>query len=285
VPGSSVKGVLRDYAESRYRARSEEVWTAFGPWQERAAEARGGLVISDASLLALPVRSLYGTFAWATCPFILRRLAADAREAGLGEEAGVKALKNLAAKPQVPRVAVGVCRLMPEGQGQRLLLEERPLDNATHDRKVNDGGDWLAQRLWPEDEDREMRGFFVARFPILPDHLFGFLARTALEVRQRVKINPETGTAAASGPWSEELMPTETLLHGLVLGRNTVFVPEPRSDGAPESPRRKYPADGLSVLRNLLGDNPLLRFGGKSSGGSGRVNMRLVESTAKGVKP
>ena len=280
VPGSSVKGVLRDHAEYRNLTK-EEVWTAFGPDQTQAADARGGLVITDANLLALPVRSLYGTFAWVTCPFILRRFAADAAEAGF-DDGILETFRDLGRDGQQnPRVTDEACRLLAKGEGERLLLEDRPFGGVVRDPGVRAAGAWLAQKLWPNDEDRDLRAFFQARFAVLPDDPFGFFTRTALEVRQRVRIDRQTGTAAASGPWSEELMPAETLLHGLVLGRRTVFVP----DGTPNDTRRKGPEDGPGVLRSLLADRPLLRLGGKSSGGSGRVHLRLVEPNGKRSAP
>jgi CRISPR-associated protein Cmr4 len=280
VPGSSVKGVLRDFAEYRYGRESEEVWTAFGPDQTRAADARGGLVITDANLLALPVRSLYGTFAWVTCPFILRRLVADAREAGQ-QGAGIEALARLCRDgDQVPRVAKEGCRLVAKVGGGRLLLEDRPVGTAEGSEDVSTAGAWISRGFWPYDED--MQAFFLARFLVLPDDLLGFFSRMSLEVRQRVKIDSERGTAAASGPWSEEYMPAETLLHGLVLGRTTVYVPERGTDDTPKPNRPKDATDGLGVLRGLLEDTPMLRLGGKSSGGSGRVHMRLLAPASGG---
>ena len=59
VPGSSIKGVLRDARRSSDREKTEAV---FGPSDDPAAHA-GALVVSDARLLALPVRSFRGTFA------------------------------------------------------------------------------------------------------------------------------------------------------------------------------------------------------------------------------
>lgn len=281
VPGSSIKGVLRDYAEYQYGPQSEEVWTAFGPDQTRAADARGGLVISDANLLALPVRSLYGTFAWVTCPFILRRLLGDTLEAGFRGE-GIASLGELARDTdQVVRVTDQGSRLLPDGKAGRLLLEDRPLGQATLDARVHKAAAWISGGLWPKDD--ELHAFFAARLLVLPDDLFGFFARGALEVRQRVKIDANTGTAAASGPWSEELMPAETLLHGMVLGRTTVFVPERGTDGVAEPNRPKVPGDGLGVLRGLLTDSPMLRLGGKSSGGSGRVHLRLLAPGPQGA--
>lgn len=77
VPGSAVKGVLRE--ELRPDALPLETWLAlFGPETTAGQDLHAGaLAVGDARLLCLPVRSLRGTFAYATCPLVLRRYARD----------------------------------------------------------------------------------------------------------------------------------------------------------------------------------------------------------------
>src|SRR5213080_58743 len=69
LPGSSVKGGLRDLAPDDDKHRR-----IFGPRTDNAEEHASSAHFSDQRLLALPVRSLAGTFAWVTSPYILRRL-------------------------------------------------------------------------------------------------------------------------------------------------------------------------------------------------------------------
>src|SRR5690349_23955205 len=70
VPGSSLKGVLREARRSLPAAEWEAL---FGPLREvpgaegdeaREGDHAGALVVGDARLVALPVRSFLGTFAW-----------------------------------------------------------------------------------------------------------------------------------------------------------------------------------------------------------------------------
>ena len=75
VPGSTIKGVLRELSETKDPSKTTPV---FGPPTANAEEHAGSLQISDARLLLLPVRSMAGTFAWVTSPYILRRLMRDA---------------------------------------------------------------------------------------------------------------------------------------------------------------------------------------------------------------
>lgn len=283
LPGTSLKGVLRAVAESRYPKDSgrvaREVCAAFGPDTENAADARGGVVFSDASLLALPVRSLFGTFAWVTCPYVIRRLLRDARE-------------TIADAPELAAFSSGLgehqaylpqgSKLCPSGSNQLFLL-----DLSVDESKVavgapaSDAAQWIGERVWPGDADAQ--ALFKERFVVIDDDVFGFLSRTATEIRSRVKIDDATGTAAASGSWTEEHLPAETLLHGVAIGRATQYFRQGRDGSSSESKSNSEPkvgeaiteATAIGVLDTLLSDGPTLRFGGKSSTGMGRARITL----------
>src|ERR1051326_4223823 len=64
LPGSSIKGTLRDSGE----INEDERQVIFGPPTEYAGDNAGSAQFADARLLLLPVRSLAGTFAWVTSP-------------------------------------------------------------------------------------------------------------------------------------------------------------------------------------------------------------------------
>src|SRR6266567_9207792 len=78
LPGSSLKGTLRA------RCSGQNCPKVFGP---DAAEIQtdsnqaSAAQFSDQRLLLLPIRSLAGTFAWITSPYVLRRLARDIEDA------------------------------------------------------------------------------------------------------------------------------------------------------------------------------------------------------------
>ena len=78
LPGTSLKGALRARASSA--ANVKEV---FGPDTSHASDHASSVLLGDANLLCLPVRSIAGTFAWVTSPFLLHRFVRDAKEAGL----------------------------------------------------------------------------------------------------------------------------------------------------------------------------------------------------------
>ncbi len=107
IPGSTLKGILRDairekvmagyepeYEEkqendqtrrilkrSRRQVANEEdpmLVAVFGPGKvEQDSSHAGALSLTDARILAFPVRSLKGVFAWVTCSAVLERLHRD----------------------------------------------------------------------------------------------------------------------------------------------------------------------------------------------------------------
>src|SRR5690606_16191454 len=80
LPGSGLTGALRAAAERSFGPA--ETRPAFGPPPSQAHDHASALRVSDARLLALPVPSDSGTFAWVTSPLVLARLVRDAGIAG-----------------------------------------------------------------------------------------------------------------------------------------------------------------------------------------------------------
>jgi CRISPR-associated protein Cmr4 len=283
LPGSSLKGVLREAAEIRHGVDSQDVRGAFGPPQAESGDFRGGLVFTDAHLLALPVRSLYGTFAWVSTAPALARFGRDLAVAGLG-----------AALPALPEVRKRDAALVPAGAGSTfhsaLVVDSAKatvfLDELAFQVQASPEVAALAGRLagwlWPEAKDSQARDFFLQRFLVVHEDVFSFYSRLGLEVRSRVKIDRDTGTAADSGPWTEEHMPAETILAGLVVGRRTRVTPrrnpEERTRKGTDEGTDWIPEKSLDILRGLTSSGPIIRFGGHSTIGLGRARFRLAPS-------
>lgn len=264
VPGSSVKGVLR---AALSHPGGPDARALFGPDRDHASDHRGALVFTDATLLALPVRSLWGTFAWCTSRLCLRRLDRDRQTAGLAPLPRVHDGEGV-------RVAPGSALLF-EGQ---VFIEEQSVA-AKDDPAVALLGAKLAAELWPDDTDAQ--SFFTARLAVLPDDALNALALISLEVRARVCLDADRGTAAASGPWLEESMPAETILSGLTVGRTTWVYPQ---DTRPEEGMSLTAEDALDMFGRADALKGVLTFGGNTSVGYGRAALRLVHAkTTKGA--
>jgi len=234
VPGSSIKGVLRDARRPTDREKTEAV---FGPSDDPAAHA-GALVVGDARLLALPVRSFRGTFAWVTSPRLLI-LAQRELETNLP-------LRDFAGRgARVPRGSACV-------HNNHLYLEYLYLPA----EEFPDLARWT-ETLGPLASPGE--DIFTKRFAVVDDDTMTFLWETATQVDVRVRLNECTRTVAPGALWLEESLPPETLLIGLLAGDRS------RRNGITMTPE--------DALIFALPNEEVLQLGGKATTGRGRCRL------------
>lgn len=246
VPGSSLRGVLRDDFSGMGEGLEK---TMFGPRGISGADDAhaGALAVGDAHLLLLPIRALAGIVAYATCPFILKRYAQDAgkiAEIPVPEE--TQAIHARDNKNQV---------------SGKIVLEDLDLTP-----QYSTGADaWaqsIAQIVFPDDTDAQTD--LHQRFLILPDSVFSFLAETATEVRARIAIDPDKGTVKQGALWYEENLPAESVLWGIY---------------ALSDSRVKGERSNADELAAKLPAEALLQLGGKA--GVGRGLTRFIARGAQ----
>lgn len=263
VPGTAVKGVARDALKdvSAAALTDDERLALFGPDRSNAAAHSGALAFNDARLLCLPVRSIAGTMAWTTCPFVMRRFARDARESGI---AGVPALVP---EPNDDHALASNALVASIGNGRRMVLEELELlldADAARNQALGQWACFIANQIFNGARDAaEWTAEFCARFAILPDAVFAFLAETATEIRARIALN-ESRTVEPGALWYEENLPAETLLWGVIAA-------DP-SRHALSTYTEKDPAKVLEKFRKACGRRRL-QIGGKFSVGRGQVEF------------
>jgi CRISPR-associated protein Cmr4 len=214
LPGSSLKGSLRDLCENEdLRVR------VFGPESSSAEDHAGSAQFSDLRLLLLPVRSLAGTFAWVTSPYILRRLGRDAKDAGAGDLPG-----EAPALPDISSAAItDDSELKVVGGDGRVYLEDLDLTSSP-DVAAKVWAEWISSRVFPDEP--EWRRMMSARFCVVHDDLMSFLLDTATEITARVRLMDDTKAVQKGGLWYEESLPAESVLYGLVLATRVKATPE-----------------------------------------------------------
>ena len=79
IPGSGVKGAVKAFAMDNGMPDTKHE-KCFGVHDDA-----GSLLVSDARLLLLPVRSLSGSYKWVTCGHLLERFSRDLKRAGLSK--------------------------------------------------------------------------------------------------------------------------------------------------------------------------------------------------------
>lgn len=277
VPGSTVKGVLRE--ASGDTAGEQDTLQVFGPNTDHAEEYAGSLIIGDARLLLLPVRSVLGTFAWVTSPYLLHRLVRDL-------DAAPASVPVLAGEGACLVAQADSALLHNAGGAARVYLEDLDL-TAASSADVTTWAQWLGQRLFPDvtrpggandaarqtvaernAEAEHWRRQLSARLCVVHDNVLAFLLDTATEVRARIKLNEDTKTVKTGGLWYEEALPAETVLASLAVA----------------SPVRKHgttlTAAGIFALVDKLVARPL-QLGGKATVGYGVCNIRLSPNGEK----
>lgn len=187
--GSSLKGALRDKMET---AKTDDAKVRFGE-QDRAGE----LLVSDARLLLLPVRSLTGSYRWATCPHIVERYRRDLTRVGLEPS------------PEVP--VVDRRSVLATGAGD-LFLEERQFAIS------GEPPDDLAKAVEPLVLHEATRGRLHDTLAVLHDDNFAWYARYGLSIQARNVL--EDGTKKSRNLWYEETMPPDTVMYAIVMGRS-----------------------------------------------------------------
>lgn len=236
VRSSSLKGALRQAATEK---KMPDIDAVFGP--EKCDHA-GAVSVGDARLLLFPMRSLKGTFALVTCPFVLERLKRDLDDSGLG--ASLTSLPTLAHNSDTALIHQTGSRVSvqtPASGGQAapamVVLEEygfkaqpaKAVDDLAVDLiklgltctktelagKLGKVGDPL-EKAWMElknTAEAELAG----RLVIVGDDHFQNFTSFCTEILTRVHLDDTTKTVLKSQLWTEELLPAESVLASLLI--------------------------------------------------------------------
>jgi CRISPR-associated protein Cmr4 len=285
IAGSALKGILRDGHREQIAGRADldalpryddqpdrkaerkgqrrekadavlELNELYGPPTAGSHEFGGALSVTDARILAFPVRSLKGVFAWVSCPEALRRLQRDAELAGAAVPWLVPEVKaNLVALPHPD------CPCLIEGK--YVVLEEFEFTPA--DAGSADLVRWIADHLLPQSGAYQAtRERFARHCLVLSDDDFTHFVRYATEVSARIGLDYDTKTVKSGALFYQEFLPAETLFYSVVL----VSAARTRNGDA------RSAADLLQCFRDHLPS--LFQVGGDETTGKGLCATRLT---------
>jgi CRISPR-associated protein Cmr4 len=266
VPGSAAKGVLRDhFLQNGNKDQKELIEVAFGNKINDESPNAGSLVLTDAHIVCMPVRSLYGTFAYITSPLVLERLKRDL------EAAGYEKLPKTSRPERNEVLLVDGSKIAGEG---KVFFEDLDF-NAKDDETAKEWAKKLAEIVFPKELSKEIvwSSIFRERFAILNDDCFNFLSKTGTEVTAHVRIEDETKIVARGALWYEEALPAEAILAGIswcdrVFGAEKIA----KSRGV----EKIVPNDILETYCKTETLN--LQMGGKATVGKGRVRCLFTRS-------
>ncbi|MCD6086766.1 MAG: type III-B CRISPR module RAMP protein Cmr4 [Candidatus Hydrothermae bacterium] len=216
----------------------------FGPYTPKGEIEKGSLIISDASLLFYPVRSLKGLYALVTCPEILRRLTMP----HIGLEISDSIL-NIEDKGNVMALETTKSKYAING---RVYFEDLNFSVKT----INSNElSWIGQELGLNDDIK-------SRLFIVHNDVFQYFVVFATQVISRNRISYKTGIVETGALWSEEHLPPETYLFSYL-----------EDDGEPVD--GSQPA--FKWLESKFASSNVIHLGGDETVGKGFVELGFKE--------
>lgn len=282
VQSGSLKGVLREAARqdkmqedpvqfpSREAAdQSEDIKAVFGPAVGQG-DYGGALSVTDARILAFPVRCARNLFAWVSCPAVLERLRRDFQLAGLplpallARQAVTSLPDDQAAASEATVKNLFVSFTANPALSDPLILEDLLFRRASSAAGVE--ADGVAQWLEEEVCDAHLRP--RERFVLLSDTAFTYLVRYATELTTRIRLNYDTKHVETGALFTLELLPPETLLYSVLLAG------DPRGGQTHQT--------GSEIMKSLATslDRRKLQIGGEETIGKGWCWVRCFTSPA-----
>lgn len=264
IPGSSHKGSIKHAVTGG--SDKSEFWSLFG-----ATDNEGGVLFSDIRLILLPIRSSVGSYKWATCPYLLERLARDLKRTGSSIEIPVPAVpdgKVLTAIRAGDKKKGGEGEKDKDASAKRLYLEELTFEIAADDETAKKQFENVTAALAtfiPDDDPKagakpytNVKARLRNQLLIMSDDDFAWFARYGLPIYARNKLKERT--KSSENLWYEEHLPADTLMYGIVA---------PGAD-----------VQGGKTLTDLLGELTKLQYlqiGGDETVGRGFCRLHVVK--------
>jgi len=285
IPGSTIKGVLRDYCRSRIfegnkdsglagADRDPSLECVFGPSVNgtdvnsglgaNPEDFAGALAVTDARILLFPVRSLCGLFAWVTCPAALDRLRRD-KELVSGKKDDAIPVISLESRENAVVVSTELLLKTTSGgaENSNMVLEEFGFRAKNDDQALKAFAKEISCIL---DLER-----FATHLAVIHDDMFTHFVKNATEINARNALDYETKTAKTSSLFYIETLPPETVFYSLLIADRPKRK-QSKHDG-PEKPAWENEQKVLEYIRSYLqptNDLPtILQIGAEASTGKG----------------
>ncbi|MDH7570941.1 MAG: type III-B CRISPR module RAMP protein Cmr4 [Armatimonadota bacterium] len=281
IQGSALKGVLRDACRDglvkaerssgnagytlEEANRDQALCDIFGP--PDGDLYAGAMAVTDARLLAFPVRSAKGVFVWVTCAAALSRARRDLEMAGIAPPFEVPPSPGA-----TQAVATTTCDdlWVSMGAEKKLVVEELLLDKCeTGEKELDQVAGWIATAGCGYGEKPTDFCDPRKRLVLVSGDAFTHLACYATEIATRIRLDLETKTVAGGALFTQELLPAETLFYSVLLA------------GRPHSENPATDASGiLETVARRVNEARVLQVGGDETTGKGWCWARVWRAPA-----
>lgn len=286
IEGSSLKGGIREAFEEcnggEINVGSQKIKPSdkvsinlvFGP--DAGGDHAGALGFSDARLLLFPVKSMKGVFAWVTCPKVLERFENDL---SIAAKSCSKSLKDFGIDFEIPKTytAPKDCSLFIKDD--KIVLEEYTF-TITKDTDSNNNctklANWLSKNLFPANNNdySYWREKIKKDIVVLSDDDFRDFVTLSTEVITRTKIDNKTGTVQTGALFTEEYLPSETILYSLAF-TTPIFKEKDSEKGIFKQDGKKEEELVMEFFQNGLSE--IIQLGGNATIGKGIVRTKVLE--------
>lgn len=239
--GSSVKGALRATANT---SKNPHLDIVFGPANANNEAYAGALLVGDARLLLLPMRSLTTHFKWVTCPAALLRLKRDA------ERLNIKLQFEI---PPMPGEMMAFA-----SKKDVTFLEEYRFEVQAQDMSG------IIQALARLSGVEKFADALNDQLLILNNDDFTYLAKHAVPVTPHIALDSASKSVRNGALWYEETLPPETLLYVCLA--------------AQDSRRKDTHLSAGAVMQSVVDgfkNRPYLQIGGNETVGMGWCKVQV----------
>jgi CRISPR-associated protein Cmr4 len=268
IQGSGIMGKLRSLAEDIVEHKAgtltdERVMIMFGT-KTTSVDHAGALIAGDARILLFPVRSLSGVFAYTTCYDVLGRFKRDRERAA--DTLSWQVPTTVCSEPSKPPLAL-VTNASQVSAGDTIVLEEFSFQTQPS-TEVDVIAEWIADNTLPKTYVY-WREKLKQSLVILPDNDFRDFVLHATEIITRVRVDRESRTVAGGALWTEEHLPTDTLLYVPMYATDSRKARD-KENGEQTILASDILKDAISLENNQSG---YLQLGGGETRGHGLVRM------------
>lgn len=222
LPASSIKGVLRGgdglgidekdtitQGDRLYGYTNKKTGEKDDQGNDKRESRASQLTFTDARLLALPVRSYKGTFAYVTCPLVIQRLARDLAALGFALE-----LPDLPTDIDEDTAHLSGKALVYNGNVLFEDIDLKAVDCGTAVKLAETLARWTG-----------LGSELTERLAVVSNDVFTYFAETAMDVSAHIALENESKTVRDGALWYEEALPAASILSSFVLMERGVSSP------------------------------------------------------------
>lgn len=245
IQASGVKGAMRDHFESFYEDAKNDSYeiakeifgsSKFSNTQETVA---GSISVSDAKLLAFPMRSNFYPFVWITCPSVIKRLAKDYSLVS-GEE-------NSFTDTTFKNEAISLKGIDKDSE---VLLEDMEVT-------VTEKNESLPKWIEPYIKKAE-------RLLLVSDEIFNYAVTHCCEIQTQITIEDKTGTTVDGSLRYQELLPADSIMY-VVFAWGSIRV---------NDEEKKVTDSSLEIIQSTLNNH--IQIGGDLTLGKGLFELEWI---------